>query len=446
MYPPFVRPLPLISMLEKTFSLKARGTSLRTEMLAGLTTFMTIAYILAVNPSILSHAGMDSSSVFVATALSAALASGLMGLLANLPIVLAPSMGQNAFFAYTVVLTMGHSWQFALTAVFLMGLAFCLLTLCNLREALLNCIPHSMKQAMTAGVGLFITFIGLQMAGIVVGDANTSLALGSIQSPRLWVGLFTLLLAAVLLCLKIRGALLCGIVGGTLLGIPLGVTPLESFDGQHLFQIPSMAPTFGQFEWHSIVSLDMFMVVIIFLFGNLFDTMATLLGVAKPANLLDKEGNLPKVKQAFWADSLATTVGAVFGTSPLTTYVESLSGVADGGRTGLMALTVCALFLLALPLAPIFLLIPQEATAGILILVGIFMTGAIQEVNLTDPLEAIPSYITIVLMPLTYSIAYGIMCGVVLHVILYVSVGKGRQLSLFMYIISVIFLLKLIQG
>ncbi len=419
---------------------------MRTELLAGLTTFMTIAYILAVNPSILSESGMDKSSVFMATALSAALASGLMGVLANLPIVLAPSMGQNAFFAYTVVLTMGHSWQFALTAVFLMGLAFSFLTLCNLREALLDCIPHSMKQAMTAGVGLFIAFIGLQMAGIVVGDANTSLTLGPMQSPRLWVGIFTLLFTAILLSLKVRGALLCGIVGGTLLGIPLGVTPLESFDGQMLFHIPSMAPTFGQFEWHSILTFDMFMVVIIFLFGNLFDTMATLLGVAKQANLLDAEGRLPKAKQAFWADSIATTMGAIFGTSPLTTYVESLSGVADGGRTGLMALTVCALFLLALPLAPIFLLIPQEATAGILILVGVFMISAITEVNLTDPLEAIPSYLTIILMPLTYSIAYGIMCGVIAHVILHVSVGKGRQLSFFMYAISIIFFLKLIQG
>ncbi len=426
-------------MLEKFFSLQKRGTTVRTELVAGLTTFMTVAYILAVNPSILAEAGMDASAVFVATALSAAVASTSMALLANMPLVLAPSMGQNAFFSYTLVLGMGHSWQFALTAVFLVGVIFLVLTLCNVREAMLDTIPQSMKQAMTAGVGLFITFIGLQTAGLVIDHPTQLVALGSMRDAGVWVALGVLLCATVLLCFRVRGALLYGILLGTFLGIPLGVTSLESFNAKALFHVPSVAPTFMQFTWDKVISIDMLVVVLIFLFSNAFDTMATLLGFGKQAQLLDNTGRLPRTKQAFLADSLATTVGAMLGTSPLTTYVESLSGVAEGGRTGLMALTVAVLFVLSLFLAPFFLLIPPEATAPILILVGLMMASDLREVDFTNPLQAVPSFVTCILMPLTYSIATGIMCGVIVHVLLHVCSGKGREVSVFMYILGLVF-------
>ncbi len=433
-------------MLEKIFALRERRTSVRVELLAGLTTFMTMAYILAVNPSILSQAGMDSSAVFVATALSAAVATGLMGCMANLPIAVAPSMGQNAFFAYTIVLGMGHSWQFALTAVFLVGLLFIILTVCNLREALLHAMPECMKHAITVGVGLFIAFIGLQSAGFVVHHPTTFVTLGSLSSPGMLVGAASILFTTILLCFRVRGALFYGIITGTLLGIPLGVTQLTAFDTALFFTVPSIAPTFWQFEWTHVLSMDMFMVVIVFLFGNLFDTMATLLGVAKKAHLLDENGQLAKSKNAFMVDALGTTCGAIFGTSPLTTYVESVSGVAEGGRTGLMAVTVSILFVLSLFMAPLFLLIPQQATAAILILVGVFMVAEVVYIDFTQPLTAIPAFFTLLLMPLTYSIATGIMGGIILHVLLHIVVGKWREVSLFTCFLAVIFTIKFVYG
>ncbi len=433
-----------LQKIKNYFALQQRGSHVRTEILAGMTTFMTMAYILAVNPRILGAAGMDSSAVFVATAVSAAVATGLMGFFANMPLALAPSMGQNAFFTYTVVLGMGHSWQFGLTAVLLVGILFLLLTVTNLRGALLHAMPPFMKHAMTVGVGLFMAFIGLQWAGFVVEDAQNLVQLGSMQAPRVWVGGFSLFFTAILLCLKVRGALFLGIVGSTLWGIPLGVTPLHQMDMGLFFHVPSVLPTFFQFEWQHIFSMDMFVVVTVFLFANLFDTMATLLGVARQANILDATGNLPKAKQAFMADSLATTLGAMLGTSPLTTYIESMSGVAEGGKTGIMALTVSALFLLSLLLAPLFSIIPQEATAGILILVGLFMVSALKDIDMTNLLQALPAFVTILLMPLTYSIANGIMGGVLSYVLLALCTGQRRQVHGVLYILSVFFLLKFV--
>lgn len=432
--------------LNSYFKLKEKGTTVRTEILAGITTFMTMAYILAVNPSILSATGMDASSVFAATAISSAIATAIMALYANLPVGLAPGMGLNAFFAFSVCLGMGYSWQFALTAVFLEGIIFILLTITNLREAILNCIPLSLKKAISAGIGLFIAFIGLQGSGIVVDNPATLVAMGDITSPNAIVTMIGLFAVAVMLIFNVRGALLYGILIATAAGIFLGVTKTENLSLASIFAVPSVAPTFWQFDFSQIFTSDMVFVLTTFLFVDLFDTVGTLVGVATKGNLLDKDGRLPEAKQAFMADAIGTCLGAVLGTSTVTSFVESASGVATGGRSGLTALVIAFFFLISLFLAPIFLLIPAAATAPALIVVGLFMISPIKEVDFDDFSVSVPVFVTIIGMPLTYSIAHGIAWGVISFVLINIFTGKIKDIHPLTFILAIIFALKFIVG
>ncbi|MBW6490523.1 MAG: NCS2 family permease [Lentimicrobium sp.] len=427
-------------MFEKLFKLAENKTTIRTEVLAGLTTFMTMAYILAVNPSILSATGMDRNALFTATALAALIATLVMALYAKLPFALAPGMGLNAFFAFTVVLGMGHSWQFALTAVFIEGIIFILLTAFNIRELIINSIPMNMKHAVSAGIGLFIAFIGLQNAGVIVNHDAVLVGLGSIKTPTVIVALLGVIITGVLLAKKVKGALLIGIFAATIIGLPFGVTKLP--DGSLISLPPSLAPIFFQFEFHNILTLDMLVVVFTFLFVDMFDTVGTLVGVSDKAGMLSPEGKVPKAKQALFADAIGTTAGAMLGTSTVTTYVESASGVAEGGRTGLTALSVAGLFLLALFFAPVFLMIPAAATAPVLFLVGLFMMTPILKINLEDFTEAIPAFFTIIMMPLSYSIAEGIVFGMLSYVLLKVFTGKYREVTPVMYVLAVLFIIS----
>ncbi len=433
-------------MLEKYFNLKQNKTTVKTEVLAGLTTFMTMAYILAVNPDILSATGMDKGAVFTATALSALIATLVMALYAKLPFALAPGMGLNAFFAFTVVLGMGHSWQFALTAVFIEGLIFIALTAFNIREMIVNSIPMNMKHAISVGIGLFIAFIGLKNAGIIVSSPATFVTLGDVtniaENGGAVVALLALVLTGVLLALKVKGALLFGILIGAVIGLPLGITTLPSnFD----FTPPSLSPIFLQFEWTQILTLDMLIVVFTFLFVDMFDTVGTLIGVSSKANMLDKEGRVPRVKQALMADAVGTTVGAMLGTSTVTTYVESAAGVSEGGRTGLTSLTVAGLMFLALFLSPIFLMIPGAATAPALILVGAMMMTPVKNINFDDFTESIPAFLTIIMMPLTYSISEGILFGVLSFVLLKILTGKFKDITIVTIVLAVLFMLKFLM-
>lgn len=427
-------------MLEKFFKLKENKTTVRTEIIAGITTFMTMAYILAVNPDILSVTGMDKNAVFTATALSAVVATLVMALWAKLPFALAPGMGLNAFFAFTVVLAMGHSWEFALTAVFLEGIIFLLLTAFNVRELIVNAIPMNLKHAISAGIGLFIAFIGMQNAGLIVKSDATMVTLGNMGEHTIWIALFGLIVSGVLLALKVKGALLIGIFAAAILGIPLDVTHLP--EGNWVSMPPSLEPIFFKFSFAEIFSTDMLVVLITFLFVDLFDTVGTLVGVASKANMIDKDGKLPRVKQALFADAVGTTTGALLGTSTVTTYVESASGVAEGGRTGLTALSTAGMFALALFFAPIFLMVPGAATAPALILVGSFMLSPILKINFEDYTESIPVFLTVIMMPLAYSIAEGIVFGMLSYVVLKLLTGRTKDVSVVMYILAVLFLAK----
>lgn len=430
--------------LEKQFKLKEHGTDVRTEIMAGLTTFMTMGYILAVNPGMLSETGMDWGGVFTATALSAVIATLIMAFYANYPFVLAPGMGLNAFFTYTVVFGMGKSWQFALTAVFLEGIIFIILSLFKVREAIFDAIPMNLKKAVSVGIGLFIALIGLTNAGIVVGGGGTIVSLGNLaDSANLApvLAIIGLVIIGILLALKVKGALLIGIIATTIIGIPMGVTPMP----EEFFQLPpSMSKVMFQFEWANIFTLEMLIVVFTFLFVDVFDTVGTLIGVASKADMLDKDGKLPNVSQALFADAVGTVAGACLGTSTVTTYVESASGVADGGRTGLTALSAAVMFALSLFFAPIFFIIPGAATAPALILVGLFMMSPIKDINLDDFTEAIPAFLTIIMMPFAYSIAEGIVFGMVSYVVLKVATGKSKDVSIVMYILAALFILKTI--
>ena len=429
--------------MRKFFKLEENNTTVKTEVLAGITTFMTMAYILAVNPDILSAAGMDKGAVFTATALSALIGTLVMAFWAKLPFALAPGMGLNAFFAFSVCLGMGHTWQFALTAVFIEGLIFILLTAFNIREMIVNAIPNNMKHAISVGIGLFIAFIGLKNAGIVVTNNATLVALSDItnitENAGALIALITLVITGVLLALRVKGALLIGILIGTVLGLPFGVTHLPTS-----FEItpPSISPVFMKFEWGQMFTFDMLLVVFTFLFVDMFDTVGTLIGVSSKANMLDSEGRVPRVKQALFADAIATTAGAILGTSTVTTYVESAAGVAEGGRTGLTALTTGVLFLLALFLSPIFLVIPGAATAPALILVGAMMMTPIKNINFDDYTESIPVFLTIIMMPLTFSIAEGIVFGMLSFVLLKLLTGKLKDISIVMYVLAVLFIIK----
>lgn len=428
-------------MLENFFKLSAHKTTAKREIFAGITTFMTMAYILAVNPSILGDAGMDKGAVFTATALSAIVATLVMALVAKLPFALAPGMGLNAFFAYTVVLTMGYSWQFALTAVFLEGVIFIVLTAFNVREMIVNAIPANIRNSISVGIGLFIAFIGLQNAGIVIDHPATLVSLGEMSSPSVMLALAGIVITGILLAFKVKGALLIGILIATIVGIPMGITHFP--EGSLLQAPPSLAPVFLQFDWHQILTLDMLVVLFTFLFVDMFDTIGTLIGVSTKADMLDENGNIPRVKHALFADAIGTFCGSILGTSTVTTYVESASGVAEGGRTGLTALSTAVFFALALVFAPVFLMIPAAALAPVLIIVGLFMMSPVKKINLDDFTEAIPAFLTIVLMPLTYSIADGIIFGLMSYVFLKLLTGKCKELSILMYILVVLFLIKL---
>ena len=429
--------------LERRFKLSEHGTDAKTEILAGITTFMTMAYILIVNPSILSEAGMDWGGVFTATALSSIIATLMMAFYANYPFVLAPGMGLNAFFTYSVVLGMGKSWQFALTAVFLEGIIFIILSAFKVREAIFDAIPMNLKKAVSVGIGLFIALIGFVNAGIVETGDGTILGLGNLTSKGPLLALIGLLIMGVLLAKNVKGALLIGILAATIIGIPMGITQLP----EAVFKAPpSLSQVAFQFEWENIFSWEMLVVVFTFLFVDVFDTVGTLVGVASKADMLDEEGKLPRVSQALMSDAVGTVAGACLGTSTVTTYVESASGVADGGRTGLTALSAAGMFFLALFFSPIFGMIPGEATAPALILVGLFMMSPIKEIDLDDFTEAIPAFLTIVMMPFAYSIAEGIVFGMVSYVLLKLITGKREDISGVMYVLAILFILKNIAG
>ncbi|KAB3530572.1 NCS2 family permease [Alkaliphilus serpentinus] len=401
---------------------------------------MTMAYILIVNPLILSDAGMDFGAVFTATALSSIVAILVMAFYANYPFALAPGMGLNAFFAYTVVLQMGYSWEFALTAVLIEGIIFILMSFVNVREAIINSIPINLKHAVSVGIGLFIAFIGLTGAGVVKTGNGTIVALGDLTAAAPLLALLGIVITGFLLAKKVKGALLFGILATTIIGIPMGVT---QWPGWNLISAPpSLSPIFFKFDFANIFTFDMLVVVFTFLFVDVFDTVGTLIGVSSKANMLDKEGKLPRAKQALFADAIGTTVGACLGTSTVTTYVESASGVAEGGRTGLTALSTGAMFAIALFLSPLFIMIPSAATAPALVLVGLFMMSPIKNIDLDDFTEAIPAFLTIIMMPLGYSIADGIVFGIVSYVLLKLFTGKGGKVSPILYILAVLFVLK----
>ena len=425
--------------LERQFKLSEHKTDVKTEILAGITTFMTMAYILVVNPNMLAETGMDWGGVFTATALSAVIATLIMAFFANYPFALAPGMGLNAFFTYSVVFGMSKSWQFALTAVFLEGIIFIILSIFKVREAIFDAIPMNLKKAVSVGIGLFIALIGFVNAGIVQTGDGTIMGLGNITDFGPLLSLIGLIIMGVLLAKNVKGALLIGILAATLIGIPMGITQIP--DG--IFKAPpSVSQVAFQFEWSNIFSWEMLIVVFTFLFVDIFDTVGTLVGVASKADMLDEEGKLPKVSQALFADAVGTVTGACLGTSTVTTYVESASGVADGGRTGLTALSTAGMFFLALFFSPIFGMIPGQATAPALILVGLFMMSPIKEIDLNDFTEAIPAFLTIAMMPFAYSIAEGIVFGMVSYVLLKLITGKHKDISVVMYILAALFILK----
>ena len=458
-------------MLEKMFKLRQNGTDVKTEVLAGITTFMTMAYILAVNPSIMAEAGMDQGAVFTATALAALVGTLLMALFANYPFALAPGMGLNAYFAYTVVLGMGYSWETALTAVFVEGIVFIVLSLTNVREAIFNAIPKNLKAAVSVGIGLFIAFIGLQNAKIVIGG-STLLQLFSVEEYNNVNGVeasfndvgITVLLAIIgilvtgyLVIKQMKGNILWGILITWILGIicqfaglyvpnpELGFYGLLP-DFSNGLSVPSIAPVFGKLDFSGIFSLNFIVVIFAFLFVDMFDTIGTLIGVSSKANMLDKDGKLPNIKGALMADAVATTMGAVMGTSTTTTFVESASGVSEGGRTGLTAVTTAILFGLSLFLSPIFLAIPSFATAPALVVVGFYMLTNVANIDFNDISEALPCYICIGAMPFFYSISEGISMGVISYVVLNLLTGKAKEkkISLLMYVLAVLFVLKYI--
>ncbi|KXZ39118.1 putative MFS transporter, AGZA family, xanthine/uracil permease [Alkalithermobacter thermoalcaliphilus JW-YL-7 = DSM 7308] len=429
------------NILDRVFKLTENNTTVKTEVLAGITTFMTMAYILVVNPLILGDAGMDRGAVFMATALSAALATFVMAFLANYPFALAPGMGLNAFFAYGVVLGMGYSWQFALTAVFIEGLIFILLTFFNVREKIINAIPTVLKNAVSAGIGLFIAFIGLVNINLIQ-QGGAIITLGHIQSPLIVLSLCGLLLTSVLFARKVKGAFLIGMILTSVAGMAIGLVPSP---GKIIDIPPSISPIFMAFTdvpKSQIFSIDMLIVVFTLLFVDLFDTIGCLVGVASKADMLDSEGKLPKAKQALFADAIGTTAGAMFGTSTVTTFVESAAGIAEGGRTGLTAFTTGVLFLISTLFAPVFTSIPAEATAPVLILVGVMMASSMLKIDFNDLTEAIPAFLTIILMPLTYSIAEGLVFGIVSYASIKLLTGKGKVVEPSLYVLAILFIVK----
>ncbi len=450
-------------MLEKLFKLKENNTNIKTEVVAGLTTFMTMAYILAVNPSILSASGMDSQAILMATALSAFIGTLAMALLANYPFALAPGLGLNAYFAYTVCGSMGYSWQVALCAVFVEGLIFIVLSVTNVREAIFNAIPLQLKKGVSVGIGLFVAFIGFQNAGIIVNSDSTLVTVVNFTENFRTAGISALLavigtfIIAVLYIKNVKGSILIGIFVTWILGIICQLTGLyvvtpdagfysliPSWSG---FSLGAIGLTFGQCfkaDFSTVKMADFIVIIFAFLFVDVFDTLGTLIGCANKAKMLDKDGKLPRIKQALLADAIATSAGAVLGTSTTTTFVESSSGVSEGGRTGLASVVTGFLFLLAIFFAPIFTTIPSFATAPALLFVGFLMITAVVEIDFNDFAEAIPAYLCLVAMPLTYSISEGIAVGVISYVVINVCAGKAKKITPLMYILAVLFVCKYI--
>lgn len=427
-------------MLKKLFGFDPAKTTVKTEIIAGITTFLTMSYILAVNPSMFSDLSMPGGAVFTSTALAAIIGCLAMAFIGKLPFGLAPGMGLNAFFVYSVCLGMGYPWQFALTAVLIEGLVFIILTITNVREAIVNAIPASLRNAIGAGIGLFIAFIGLSSAGIVVNDESTLVALGDITSGSALLAFIGIILTGFLYIKKVPGAILLGIILTMVIGIPLGVTEFQGV----LSHPESIKPIFCQFQFDKIWSLDMLAVVFTFLFIDMFDTVGTLVGVCTKANMVDEKGNIARLKHAFMADAIATTSGAFLGTSTTTTYVESAAGVAQGGRSGLTALVIAGCFAIALFFSPLFLSIPSAATAPALVLVGIMMMEPVTKIKFDNFSESIPAFICIITMPLTYSISNGILIGMITYVILNIICGNFKKITAVMYILTVLFILKFI--
>lgn len=432
----------LESFNERTFKLREHGTDQKTEIMAGITTFMTMSYILAVNPTILSDAGMDAGAVFSATIIASVIAMLIMAFYANMPFGLSAGMGLNAFFTYTVVMQMGMSWQFALSAVFLEGLIFIILSFTGVREALFNAIPINLKKAVSVAIGLFIALIGLLNAGIV-GVGDISLELGNIASKEGFVFFFALIIMVVLTAKNVKGALLWGILASTVISLFLGVSSLP--EGNAIVSMPpSIAPVAFKLDFSNIFSFEMFSVLFSFLFVDIFDTLGTLTGVATKANMLDENGNLPDGSKALLADAVGTTLGSLLGTSTITTFVESSAGVAEGGRTGLTALSTAICFAIAAFFFPLFSIIPTQATSAALVVVGLFMLSTVVEINFSDITEAFPAFMTILMMPATYSIAEGISFGMISYAGIKLLTGRGKEVSPLVYGLAIIFLLRYI--
>jgi AGZA family xanthine/uracil permease-like MFS transporter len=428
-------------MLKKLFGFNPKQTTVKTEIVAGITTFLTMSYILAVNPAMFSELeGMPAGAVFTSTALAAIVGCLAMAFWGKLPFGLAPGMGLNAFFVYSVCLGMGYPWQFALTAVFLEGIIFIILTLTNVREAIVNAIPENLRYAIGGGIGLFIAFIGLQSGGLIVGNDATLVALGDITSGPALLALIGIIITGVMYVMNVPAAILLGIVITMIIGIPLGVTEFKGI----VSHPQSIEPIFCKFQFDNIFSLDMLVVVFTFLFIDLFDTVGTLVGVCTKANMIDKNGNIYRIKEAFMADSIATTAGAMLGTSTTTTYVESATGISQGGRSGLTAFAVAVCFAVALFFSPLFLSIPAAATTPALVIVGLLMLEPIVKIPFGDYSESIPAFICIIMMPLSYSISNGIMLGMISYVVLNVLCGRFKKITPVMYVLAVLFVLKFI--
>lgn len=430
-------------MLKKLFGFDSHTMTVKTEILAGVTTFLTMAYILAVNPSIFSvleSQGMPNNAVFTSTALAALIGTLVMSIYAKKPFGLAPGMGLNAFFVFTVCLGMGYSWQFALTAILIEGIIFILLTITHIREAIINAIPATLKNAIGVGIGLYIAFIGLKNAGIIVNSDVTTVTLGDLGSMSSILAIIGLILTSILVILKVRGGMLIGILVTTFIGIPMGVTHFKS-----IIDIPpSIAPIFCQFNFNQVFSWDMLIVVFTFLFIDMFDTIGTVVGVSIKAKMVDEKGHVDGISKILMADAVATTAGACLGTSTTTTYIESASGVAEGGRSGLTSFTIVVCFAIALFFAPLFLAIPGSATGPVLVIVGVMMVAPVHNINWEDYSEAVPAFITMLLMPLTYSISEGIMLGMISYVILNACTGKFKKIGITMWILTILFILRYI--
>ncbi len=432
------------SLLQKLLGFDADKMKYRTEIVAGITTFLTMSYILAVNPTILSATGMDKAALFTTTALVSAIATLLLAFMAKLPFAQAPSMGLNAFFAFTLVQAMGYSWQTALAAMLVEGVIFILITFFNIREMILDSIPMNLRHAISAGIGMFIAFIGLKNAGIIAANPGTFVTLGPF-TPSAILGMIGILLSGILLVKKVKGALFYSIVICTIIGIPMGVTQIHH--GFMPLSAPhSVAPIFCKFDFSHFFSFDMAIVVFTLLIINIFDTLGTLVGLATKTGIVRKDGSIPHVKEAMMSDAIGTTVGAIFGCSTITTYVESASGIAEGGRSGMTSFVTGMLFLLALFFSPIFLLIPSAATTGALVLVGVFMLDSVLKIDLGDISEALPAFITIIMMVLTYSIADGICMGMLCYVLIKMFSGKFKDISVTLYVLAVLFILKFVFG